>query len=78
MPGYLFTYKKFKQLYEIPIMRDNDQEAMEKLKMMIEPFVLRRVKKDVLKELPEKSITVLNNEMQGEQLEIYLSYPSSG
>ena len=58
MPGYLFTYKKFKQLYEIPIMRDNDQEAMEKLKMMIEPFVLRRVKKDVLKELPEKSITV--------------------
>ena len=61
MPGYLFTYKKFKQLYEIPIMRDNDQEAMEKLKMMIEPFVLRRVKKDVLKELPEKSITVLNN-----------------
>ena len=74
MPGYLFTYKKFKQLYEIPIMRDNDQEAMEKLKMMIEPFVLRRVKKDVLKELPEKSITVLNNEMQGEQLEIYLSY----
>ena len=73
MPGYLFTYKKFKQLYEIPIMRDNDQEAMEKLKMMIEPFVLRRVKKDVLKELPEKSITVLNNEMQGEQLEIYLS-----
>ena len=71
MPGYLFTYKKFKQLYEIPIMRDNDQEAMEKLKMMIEPFVLRRVKKDVLKELPEKSITVLNNEMQGEQLEIY-------
>lgn len=74
MPGYLFTYKKFKQLYEIPIMRDNDQEAMGKLKMMIEPFVLRRVKKDVLKELPEKSITVLNNEMQGEQLEIYLSY----
>ena len=74
MPGYLFRDKKFKQLYEIPIMRDNDQEAMEKLKMMIEPFVLRRVKKDVLKELPEKSITVLNNEMQGEQLEIYLSY----
>ncbi len=74
MPGYLFTYKKFKQLYEIPIMKENDQEAMEKLKMMIEPFVLRRVKKDVLKELPEKSITVLNNEMQGEQLEIYLSY----
>lgn len=74
MPGYLFTYKKFKQLYEIPIMKDNDEEAMQKLKMMIEPFVLRRVKKDVLKELPEKSITVLNNEMQGEQLQIYLSY----
>lgn len=74
MPGYLFTYKKFKQLYEIPIIKDNDQNAMNKLKMMIEPFVLRRVKKEVLKELPEKSITILNSEMEGEQLSVYMSY----
>ena len=38
-----------------------------KLKMLIEPFVLRRTKKEVLTELPEKTITVLKNEMGEEQ-----------
>ena len=74
MPGYLFSYKKFKQTYEIPIIKENDEQAMSKLKMLIEPFILRRIKKEVLKELPEKSITILNNEMEEEQLKIYMSY----
>ena len=74
MPGYLFTYKKFKNFFEIPITRDNDQEAMKRLKMLIEPFILRRTKKEVLTELPEKSLTVLSNEMEEEQEKIYLSY----
>ena len=47
---------------------------MKKLKMLIEPFVLRRTKKEVLTELPEKTITVLNNEMDEEQQAIYLAY----
>ena len=42
--------------------------------MLIEPFVLRRTKKEVLTELPEKTITILNNEMNDEQKNIYLSY----
>lgn len=74
MPGYLFSYKKFKELYEIPITKDNDENCMKKLKMLIEPFILRRIKKEVLTELPDKTITVLNNEMQDEQLKIYASY----
>lgn len=74
MPGYLFSYKKFKTLYEIPIVKDNDERAMNKLKMLIEPFVLRRTKTEVLTELPEKTVTVLNNEMEEEQRNIYLSY----
>ena len=74
MPGYLFKYKKFKQLYEVPIVKDNDMYSMKKLKMLIEPFVLRRTKKEVLTELPEKTITILNNEMEDEQQKIYLSY----
>ena len=74
MPGYLFTYKKFKNSYEVPIVKDNNQEAMGKLKMLIEPFILRRTKKEVLTELPEKTITVLNNEMDEEQKQIYISY----
>lgn len=74
MPGYLFRYKKFKELYEVPITKENDENCMEKLKMLIEPFVLRRIKKEVLTELPDKTITVLHNEMQEEQLKLYASY----
>ena len=74
MPGYLFSYRKFKELYETPIVKENNELAMQKLKKLIEPFVLRRIKSEVLTELPEKIITVLNNEMLEEQQEIYLSY----
>ena len=74
MPGYLFTYKKFKTMYETPIVKDENEEVMSKLKMLIEPFVLRRTKKEVLTELPDKIITVLNNEMSEEQNNIYLTY----
>ncbi|MCR5146547.1 MAG: DEAD/DEAH box helicase, partial [Clostridia bacterium] len=74
MPGYLFSYKKFKELYETPIVRDEDGSAMRKLKMLIEPFILRRIKEDVLTELPDKTITILNNEMEEEQQKIYMSY----
>ena len=74
MPGYLFSYKKFKEIYEVPIIKDNDENCMKKLKMLIEPFILRRIKNEVLTELPDKTVTVLNNEMQEEQLKIYASY----
>ena len=47
---------------------------MDKLKVLIEPFVLRRIKKDVLTELPDKNITVLKNEMEPEQEKLYISY----
>lgn len=76
MPGYLFSYKKFKELYETPIVKGEDQSAMKKLKMLIEPFILRRIKEDVLTELPDKTITILNNEMEEEQQKIYMSYMS--
>ncbi|MBR0428403.1 MAG: SNF2 helicase associated domain-containing protein [Clostridia bacterium] len=74
MPGYLFGYKKFKNLYEIPIVKENDERAMNRLKMLIAPFILRRNKKNVLTELPEKTITVLNNQMTDEQEAVYMSY----
>ena len=74
MPGYLFGYRKFKELYETPIVKDNDEIIMQKLKKLIEPFVLRRIKGEVLTELPDKIITVLNSQMVEEQKDIYLSY----
>ncbi len=74
MPGYLFDYKKFKNNYEIPIVRDENIKIMDKLKALIQPFVLRRTKTEVLTELPEKSITILTSEMKEEQEQLYLTY----
>lgn len=74
MPGYLFSYSRFKKNYEVPIIKNNDEEVMKRLKMLIEPFVLRRLKKEVLTELPDKTISILNNEMGEEQNKLYLSY----
>ncbi len=76
MPGYLFSYNKFKEKYENSIIKEENNETMQKLKMEIEPFILRRTKKQVLTELPDKTVTILNNEMQDEQQKIYLSFLS--
>ena len=74
MPGYLFSHRNFKNMYEAPIVKEKDEDTMTKLKMLIEPFILRRTKKEVLQELPDKTVTVLTSTMQEEQKELYLSY----
>ncbi len=74
LPGYLYGYSKFRDVYEMPIVKDENKQAMEKLKKLIAPFILRRLKKEVLTELPEKTISILSNEMEEEQLKIYNSY----
>lgn len=74
MPGYLYKYKKFKELYETPIIKEQNEDVMNKLKKQIKPFVLRRTKGEVLTELPDKTVTILNNEMSEEQYNIYMSY----
>lgn len=54
MPGYLYSYNWFLEHFEKPIVNDKDEEVQLKLKRLIEPFILRRMKKDVIKELPDK------------------------
>ena len=71
MPGFLFTSQKFKKMFETPIVRDGDQEALSMLRKMTGPFLMRRLKKDVLKELPDKLETVLYSGMEGEQKTLY-------
>jgi len=71
MPGFLYTYQKFKKLYEQPIVKDGDQESLQALKWMTGPFILRRLKADVLKELPEKMETVVYSRMEPQQKELY-------
>ena len=73
MPGFLFTYARFKKVYESPIVRVNDGAAAANLKRLIGPFILRRVKKDVLKELPDKLETAVYSRLEGRQRELYLA-----
>lgn len=54
MPGFLYTYDTFKKEIETPIVKNNDEKAMKRLQKMVGPFILRRLKEDVLKDLPEK------------------------
>ncbi|MBQ2990540.1 MAG: SNF2 helicase associated domain-containing protein [Clostridia bacterium] len=74
MPGYLLTYKKFKERFEAPIVRDGNEQARENLHLMVAPFILRRMKKDVLDDLPEKVETVMTGEMTPEQKKLYTAY----
>ncbi len=73
IPGYLYTYPKFNQNYELPIVKDENTHALEKLKRLVTPFILRRLKKDVLKELPNKTETILYTNLEGEQKKLYLA-----
>jgi SNF2 family DNA or RNA helicase len=55
MPGYLGSIQDFKARYENPIVKYQDDEKREILKKILHPFKLRRLKKDVLTELPPKT-----------------------
>ncbi len=76
MPGFFPRYHKFSDIYEKPIMRGEDESVMQELKARIQPFILRRMKKQVLKELPDKTETMHMAEMTKKQRKIYLSYLS--
>ncbi len=54
MPGFLYSYQAFRENLEQPIVESHDEIASARLRQMIRPFILRRMKKDVLKELPAK------------------------
>lgn len=71
MPGFLFSYQKFREETEIPIVQQNKEETLKKLQKMIRPFILRRLKKDVLKDLPEKLEENMITRLEGEQKELY-------
>lgn len=77
MPGYLLSKKKFTERYEKPIVREQDSNALKDLNIHIKPFILRRVKKDVLKELPDKIEQKIVVDMTKEQKKIYVAYLKS-
>ncbi|MGZ1211590.1 DEAD/DEAH box helicase [Lactobacillus delbrueckii subsp. bulgaricus] len=54
MPGFLKSYWEFKKDFESPIVKEDDQDCLNRLSQMVGPFIFRRLKKDVLKDLPDK------------------------
>ena len=55
----------------MPITRDNDAEAAESLREQVKPFILRRTKREVLSELPDKIESTVYVEMEEEQRNVY-------
>ena len=71
LPGYLKSYEKFRNDYEVEIVKNHNNEALERLNHQISPFILRRTKSEVLRELPEKTEQVIYAPMSEEQEKIY-------
>lgn len=71
MPGYLYNYHRFRELFEREIIKNGNEKAQTQLKRMVEPFILRRIKKDVLQDLPDKMEQVYFQEFNAEEKKIY-------
>ena len=74
MPGFLYGYQGFREKFEEAIMNDRDEEVSARLRSMVHPFILRRLKKDVLTELPDKIEKTVTIELEGEQRKLYDAY----
>ena len=72
MPNYLYDENKFITRYHRRL--EEDPIIIEELKKLVNPFILRRYKKDVIKELPNKIEKKLVIPMEEEQKKVYLAY----
>lgn len=71
MPGFLYEYESFKRDLETPIVKGGDEQAANRLKQMVGPFILRRLKQEVLTELPDKIEEVRMVRMDEKQQKLY-------
>ncbi len=71
MPGFLYGYDIFRKEMETPIAKNGDDDAMKRLQRMTGPFILRRLKKDVLKDLPDKLEEIRYVQMESAQRRVY-------
>lgn len=76
MPGYLYTSHEFRNRYEAPLVKDGDLMTANSFRMRIKPFMMRRMKADVLSELPEKIENTMYAELTAEQEKMYMAYLS--
>ncbi|MBR2047210.1 MAG: DEAD/DEAH box helicase [Oscillospiraceae bacterium] len=73
MPGYLFSHRAFVEKLEKPIIKSKNPDAMAQLRKLVQPFLLRREKKDVLKELPPKMEHIRRIALGEAERKVYLS-----
>jgi non-specific serine/threonine protein kinase len=73
-PGMLGSVEYFRNEFATPIDKFGEKEHKEHLKKLLYPFILRRTKEQVAKDLPEKTETILFCEMEEEQRNIYDAY----
>src|SRR6185437_208648 len=73
-PGLLGSVEFFRNEFSTPIDKMGEQEQKDHLKKLLYPFILRRTKEQVAKDLPEKTETILFCEMENEQRKVYDTY----
>jgi non-specific serine/threonine protein kinase len=73
-PGMLGSVEHFRNDFATPIDKFGEKEQKDHLRRLLYPFILRRTKEQVAKDLPEKTETVLYCEMEDEQRKIYDAY----
>jgi superfamily II DNA or RNA helicase len=73
-PGLLGSMEYFRDEFATPIDKFGEAEHKEHLRKLLHPFILRRTKEQVAKDLPEKTETILFCEMEEEQRSIYEAY----
>jgi SNF2 family DNA or RNA helicase len=71
MPGYLGSATDFRERYEQPIMRDKDEAVQARLCRRLRPFILRRLKSEVARDLPAKLEQISFCELTDEQADLY-------
>lgn len=76
-PGLLGSMDFFRNEFANPIDKFGEQEQKDHLRKLLYPFILRRTKEQVAKDLPEKTETILFCEMESEQRKIYDAYRNS-
>jgi superfamily II DNA or RNA helicase len=71
LPGYLGDRKDFRERYELPIARGSALDVQRRLSRRLQPFLLRRRKRDVAKDLPEKIEQVVLSSLTSHQRAAY-------
>ena len=70
-PGLLGATERFRRHFGLPIERDGDEVAHARLRRLIAPFVLRRIKSEVIEDLPERTEIALHVELSPEEAALY-------